>query len=444
MRLYRQFPRRVIAATSRRLRSAIRCIRPAYTRFAHGPLTLRDHGSNPRRILALSSTRFVCPPDFLPDRASFSGELFQSSPHVEFARAYLAAGDRFDFTVTRYYRLARVGRLPVPVKGATKATVRAQEFIWLIDWIRARGEMPGRIVVSECDDGSFAVLDGKHRLAALLALGAAEVEVSLSFADEMRELYRPAAALAWPRRAYRKTHELIARLGAPISDRASVDGLISRIRSAKLETWADIYHPLPFIEFGGLSTQITAATPYARLGMILEEHDSLCGSKVLDLGCNLGFYSFSLARRGAQVTGVEIRDDYHQISIDLARLYRVPVSFVRDGVSPELVESLGSQDITLCFSTLQWVIAQCGFDRGMQTLDAISRNSRVLYFDVPVNVGAACLRCPPGQEISFVERLLRENTQYASVKRVGYVHPYGSDIRHVFRCEDRKAAIQEA
>jgi tRNA (mo5U34)-methyltransferase len=36
----------------------------------------------------------------------------------------------------------------------------------------------------------------------------------------------------------------------------------------------------------------------------------LSGWTVLDIGCNAGFYSFELARRGAQVTGIDIDDRY--------------------------------------------------------------------------------------------------------------------------------------
>lgn len=36
----------------------------------------------------------------------------------------------------------------------------------------------------------------------------------------------------------------------------------------------------------------------------------LSGKRVLDIGCNAGFYSFELARRGAEVVGMDINDHY--------------------------------------------------------------------------------------------------------------------------------------
>jgi tRNA (mo5U34)-methyltransferase len=38
--------------------------------------------------------------------------------------------------------------------------------------------------------------------------------------------------------------------------------------------------------------------------------EDLTGWTALDIGCNAGFYSFELARRGAQVTGIDLDEHY--------------------------------------------------------------------------------------------------------------------------------------
>ena len=38
--------------------------------------------------------------------------------------------------------------------------------------------------------------------------------------------------------------------------------------------------------------------------------EDLTGWRALDIGCNAGFYSFELARRGAEVTGIDVEDRY--------------------------------------------------------------------------------------------------------------------------------------
>ncbi|HEX5410075.1 MAG TPA: hypothetical protein VFW89_09930 [Gemmatimonadaceae bacterium] len=388
--------------------------------------------------MQLSKMKLIHNADFLPDWCSFSGTSFEASPQAEFARAYLESDERFDFRSTRYYQLAEQGRLPFPCSGPRAATLRSQDFIYLIHRLRTVGYRPnefGPISVTECADGSYAVVNGKHRMAALLALGVECAALVLAFDNEVRELYRLRAERAWPRRCYQKSFALLDRLGRPCAEAQRVDALIGRMKAAKMETWADIYHPLPFREFRNLTTQVAPETPYRRLALILKHAGNVGGAKILDLGCNLGFYSFSLARRGAEAIGVEIREDYTGFSTEVADIYKLPIRFINEPLTPELLDRVGPVDITLCFSMLQWVIDQKGMDYGCRLLRRISQKSRMLFFDISVNAGKACLKCPSGEEIVFVDKLLRDNTEFSHIEYIGRVHPYGTDVRHQFKCE---------
>ncbi len=374
--------------------------------------------------------------DFLPDRYSFAGTDFLQSPHVAFAKAYLSAGE-FDFKQTRYYQLAVQGRLPFPCRGAVEAADQCRHFIKLIHTLREDGYRPaefGAISLVPCVDGAMMVVNGKHRLAALLALGVEHFDVFLGFGNEVRAQFQTLAENAWPRKSYAKSLALLERLGRSHPQPERVADLIARMRAAKMETWAEIYHPLPFHEMRHLTTQVTTETPYQRLEMILSRAGNLQGRKVLDLGCNLGFYGMALTLRGVEAVGVEIREDYHRFSNELAQLYSLPMRFICAPLSVEVLEQVGPVDVTLCFSMIQWVIDQQGWDYGMDLLGRISRQSGQMFFDVSVNEGKACLTCPPGEELIFVERLLRENTRYSSIACVGKVHPYRTDTRYIFHC----------
>lgn len=48
--------------------------------------------------------------------------------------------------------------------------------------------------------------------------------------------------------------------------------------------------------------------------------EDLTGWKILDIGCNAGFYSFELARRGAMVKGIDLDDHYLQQARWVARV----------------------------------------------------------------------------------------------------------------------------
>jgi len=376
--------------------------------------------------------------DFMPDKVSFAGTDMMQSPHLEFAKAYIAEGDRFQYRNTRYYRLALEGRLPFPCRGQRDAENLCRNFIYLINKLKEDGYTPvenGAITLVPCVDGSHMIINGKHRFAALIALGQTTFDVFIGLANEVRSQFRQVAEAAWPRSSYARSIDLLDRIGRPHADKGEqINALIEHIHNANLENWGDIYHPLPFYEFRNMQTQVDHDTPYQRLQMILAHSGNLEGKNVLDLGCNLGFYSFSLAMRGANLHSVEVREDYGYISKQLVDIYEVPVNFINEPLSPELLEKVGDVDVTLCFSMIQWVIDQMGMEYGLDLLDRISKQSRSLFFDVSVNEGKACLTCPEGEELIFVERLLNDSTTYPNINYIGKVHPYKMDTRYIFHC----------
>lgn len=425
------------SAARGRVSDARRLLRPVYRpRQDVTGFDLNRLGLQPSPF-DFSRERVVHTCDFLPDPFSFSGDPFEESPHVDFARR-LVDGQLHDVRRTKYYRLLEAGRLPFPHSGRIQADRRCRQFIDLVESIGTDGYSPetfGAISVVPCSDGSTMVLDGKHRLAALLVLGKDGSPVVRWFGNEARAIFGATADRAWPRRFYRKSLRALERIGDP---RPDLEGEARRIgewiRGLHLETWADVYHPIPFHEFRELTTQVDDSSSYGRLAMIVRSRPSFEGVRVLDLGCNVGFYAFSLAKRGAQVTGIDVRPEYIDITRQVARLYAQPAEFLHAAITPDLPQDGGGFDVTLCFSVLQWVIEQHGEAYGREVLKAISACSAELWFDLSVNDGHACLTCRPGHEVALVRRLLRESTSYDFVEHVGDVRPYGSYWRHVFRC----------
>ena len=55
--------------------------------------------------------------------------------------------------------------------------------------------------------------------------------------------------------------------------------------------------------------------------------DDLTGWTALDIGCNAGFYSFELARRGADVTGIDMDEHYLRQARWAAKVLRADVEF---------------------------------------------------------------------------------------------------------------------
>ena len=374
--------------------------------------------------------------DFMSNGLTFSGTPFGSSPHVRFAEQYLGAAG-FDYRSTEYYQRAVRGNLPFPGRGVENAESRCRQFIHLIEAVRADGYCPerGAVTFVEYGDRDVMVLDGKHRLAALLALGVEEFPAVFCFENEVKAFFHDAAANAWPAAFYTTSLNALRQIGRLNRAYArEIAELVDQIRGMHLETWAPLYHPIPFLEFGNLATQLTPEAPYRRLSAILARYDDFRGLRLLDLGCNLGFYSFSLARRGAIARAIDLRHEYIAVGKRLTELYDEPVQFFEEAISEELVLREPEVDLTLFFSVLQWIVEQQGQTAAAAVLRAISRRSAALMFDVAVNDGKSRLTCAPGQEIAFGHNLLRSSTTYRHVEYVGDVVPYGGRPRHMFYC----------
>ena len=412
-----------------------RAIFPRYESFSTGTGLEIDRLGIPPVTVWYSRQSIVSTCDFLPDGVSLSGMPFVDSPHVEFARSYYG-GNSFDHRSTRYFRLAVKGHLAIPAYGPEGARRRCQQFMQLCDEIKNNGyarNLYEPMSFVECRDGSNMVLNGKHRLACLFALGEERFDAVVCYPNEVRAMFRDRAMSCWPRRLHNRCLSTLASVGAQAPSEAKA--IADRIKNLELETWADVYHPIPFEGFEHLSTQVTWDTPFKRLAMILKGYQSFSGAKILDLGANIGFYSLSLARRGADVTAVDRRPEYVQIARQVSELYQVPVEFKCSSINLDLLDSLDERyDIVLFFSVFQWIVDSEGWTKALAILRHIARKSEAMFFDVSVNAGKACLHSYPGGEKGYVENLLRSKSGFRCVAHIGDVHPYGTDTRHVFFC----------
>lgn len=88
------------------------------------------------------------------------------------------------------------------------------------------------------------------------------------------------------------------------------------------------------------------AFKWAQLGPALPA--DLRGWSVLDIGCNAGFYSFELARRGARVTALDVNDHYLRQARWAAGLFGLEGAIeFRRGQVYELVREPGVYDLVL-------------------------------------------------------------------------------------------------
>lgn len=85
-----------------------------------------------------------------------------------------------------------------------------------------------------------------------------------------------------------------------------------------------IYTPILNPYFMHLASERDNAYP-TRLDLILEYlgSSSVRGKNIIDIGCNIGYYSRNFARQGARVTGYEPMAEHYELARELNRLERV-------------------------------------------------------------------------------------------------------------------------
>jgi SAM-dependent methyltransferase len=72
------------------------------------------------------------------------------------------------------------------------------------------------------------------------------------------------------------------------------------------------------------------------------------GARVLDAGCGPGRHALALARRGCEVTGIDISEDFVELATCAAREQQLPATFVRGDVRDLAYDGEFDAVISLC------------------------------------------------------------------------------------------------
>jgi 2-polyprenyl-6-hydroxyphenyl methylase / 3-demethylubiquinone-9 3-methyltransferase len=87
----------------------------------------------------------------------------------------------------------------------------------------------------------------------------------------------------------------------------------------------------------------------------VDEKATLRGKRVLDVGCGGGILSEAMARRGAQVTGIDLASQ----TIEVAELHalesQLMIRYVREAAETHAAHSAGAYDVVTCMEMLEHV-----------------------------------------------------------------------------------------
>jgi SAM-dependent methyltransferase len=113
---------------------------------------------------------------------------------------------------------------------------------------------------------------------------------------------------------------------------------------------------------------------------------------VIDIGCQIGYFTFALARRGGFCLGIDYARNEIMIAQALAAVHRVGnATFAQMEINAETAASLPRADVVVCLSVYHHWVRKLGRDGAEKILrNLASRASRFLVFDTgqPDETGA--------------------------------------------------------
>lgn len=92
-----------------------------------------------------------------------------------------------------------------------------------------------------------------------------------------------------------------------------------------------------------------------RLGYISQHSQGLFGKKILDVGCGGGILAESMAREGAEVTGLDMGAEPLQVARLHALEAGVNVNYIQKTVEEHASEAAGLYDVVTCMEMLEHV-----------------------------------------------------------------------------------------
>ena len=143
----------------------------------------------------------------------------------------------------------------------------------------------------------------------------------------------------------------------------------------------ELYHP---ILVPGL-TYLKAKRPcYDRLGLITEDMENP-PAEINDIGCQVGFFSFSLPEKGYSINGYDMNGQNIRICDMINELKSFPAkpTFRNINLLPKTAEFFEETDYTLCLAVFHHIIYYHGLSVAQELVSVLrNKTRRKLYFEI--------------------------------------------------------------
>jgi len=234
-------------------------------------------------------------------------------------------------------------------------------------------------------------------------------------------------------------HEILKRMTKVKYE--SIDDIVKDLEDNPVEATGNIYHRIPFPEFDHLKTSSDAEAVEHKWSVIEQACERLfdnnfSGMQVLDVGANGGLYTFSLAKRGAEVVSFELHPRYALVGQFLAETKQLPVTWHPMGFDPKIVEGK-SFDVALMLSVYQWMCGGDGADeKSINELRFISQHCKYLFFELGFNQGKSCIKTTKMNHYGHLIRYLRRHSDYKNFRLLTKTSLWGGYKRFLVLCSN--------
>lgn len=142
------------------------------------------------------------------------------------------------------------------------------------------------------------------------------------------------------------------------------------------------YHPIPFPEFANIRSHRHSCED--RLKLIMNELQITPDDWILDVGANVGYFSFGLEREGAKVDAFESDTNTFEIGAALSKLYDRRVLYINKALCHASLQLLRPRyRAILLLSVFHWIVKQDGEEKAVEVLRDLARRADHIFFEAP-------------------------------------------------------------
>ena len=144
----------------------------------------------------------------------------------------------------------------------------------------------------------------------------------------------------------------------------------------------DLHTYQPFYDLDMSGWELVRSDCPARLSIIQDSasrcdairsklEDHVAQPSFIDLGCCSGFFADGMASSGFRAAGVDVSEDFISWASQLAHIKGQAINYRQQDLLSYLTETDGHFDIISTFATVQWVMAQQGYEAGVKCFHRI-------------------------------------------------------------------------